>query len=466
MKALFGPLFGRAGNQPGDTDRTARYDPEYVAYCIELEQTISSLEEYLHESDDPRTIAEETLKVVCRFYGGNWAGILDVDLELDIWTPLWWYNRDGKDRTKELFRDFEIAKSMPNWLDALSSGKPISILDAASVQSQYPEEYEIYQRLGVDSVIGVPFGPNPVGILAVRNPTRYTQYSSALRVLAYVIHRAMAQQKNMDSAKLAMSPDEIETDRDVSISFFGSMQISTSMGTLRERDFNSPKSSRVATFLMLNPKSAFSPAEIVAALWPSEEEKWDTLASYVRGYVHTFRKSYALLSSYPLIVSSANGYRINPELHIMTDLEQFDLLWEKAQQAATIPHRVELLKKAVALYKGPVFENACNEHWVSGIMSRYQLRYIGIVNELLATLDKAGDFTGVQQYATKAIELVPENVRAHYWLVHSMNHLGSLELARNQLRHAKERLTGDEFASLKRYILADETMPDSLLLGF
>ena len=112
----------------------------------------------------------------------------------------------------------------------------------------------------------------------------------------------------------------------------------------------------------------------------------DTLCNYIRGYIHTFRKAFALVSPYPLIETAANGYQINHDFHIMTDLQQFDLLWESAQHAVSVPHKVELLKKAVELYLGHVFENACDEHWIIGTVTHYKTRYIGIVNELLTTL--------------------------------------------------------------------------------
>lgn len=285
---------------------------------------------------------------------------------------------------------------MPNWIESLKTGKSICITDVKEVQRDHPEEYAIYKRLMVDSVIGVPFGPNPVGILAIRNPTRYAKYSSALSVFAYVVHRAMAQQKTIDSSKLALSLDEIKSDKDIIVNFFGSMEICTSTGVLTERAFNSPRSSRVVTYLLLNKKSSFYSSSIVSALWSEEEDKWDTLSSYVRNYIHTFKKAFDLVSPYPLIVSTANGYGINPDLHIMTDLQQFELLCENAQHALTVPRKVEPLKKAVDLYKGDVFENARGELWIDGIAAHYRLRYIGIVNELLTTLDATDDFAGVQ----------------------------------------------------------------------
>lgn len=202
---------------------------------------------------------------------------------------------------------------------------------------------------------------------------------------------------------------------------------------------------------------------IAAAVWPEDEVNWETLSSYVRSYIHTFKKAFALISPYPLIVSSANGYGINPELNIMTDLQQFDLLGEKAMQAPTIPHKVDLLKKAAALYNGSVFENASGELWINTTATHYRFRYTGIINELLSTLDGAGDFTEVQQYAMKAIELTPENVNAHYWLLRAMNHFGTLELARNHIAHAREILTSEEFSSLRERIAQDSAMPYTML---
>ena len=470
MSKIFEGIFGRAersipGTSPTIVIDGQTYDMEYVRYCIEQEHTISALEARLHEADDPQIIAEETLKTACRFYGGDWAGILDVDLDLDVWTPLWWFNAGPRDKTTNLFGEFQLAKSMPNWIESLRNGRSICITNTKDIERIYPEEYAIYKRLLVNSVIGVPFGPNPVGILAIRNPTRYVNYDSALNIFAYVIHRAMAQQKTIDSSKLILSPDAIKTDKDIIVNFFGSMEICTSQGILCEREFNSPRSSRVVTYLLLNAKSSHYPSSIVAALWPEEEDKWDTLASYVRNYIHTFKKAFDLVSPYPLIVSTANGYGVNPELNIMTDLRQFDLLWENAQHATSISHKVELLKQAAALYKGSVFENAGGELWIESIATHYRLRYVGIINELLATLDEAGDYTGVQQYAAKAVELTPENPRAHYWLIRAMNHLGTLEFARNQIALAKEKLTGEEYASLKKYIAQDPTMPYTTLFS-
>lgn len=233
MVNLFSGLFRKSkmpykNHPPSVLQDFSQYDTEYIMYCIEQEQKVSWLEAELHTSDDPKEIAMQTLEVACAFYGGDWAGIIEVDLEMDVWNPLWCFNMNKRDKLHQPFGEFEVAKFMPNWVRSLKEGKPIIIHNAKDVQKEHPEEYAVYKRLEVDSVIGVPFGPNPVGFLAIRNPSRYVSHSSMMSILAYVLHRAMAQQKTIDSAKLAMSPDEIQSDRDIIINFFGSMEIHTS----------------------------------------------------------------------------------------------------------------------------------------------------------------------------------------------------------------------------------------------
>ena len=467
MAKIFSGLFGRTEKEEKlkpPLNAAPGYDSEYIAYCIEMEQVVSALEENLHTSDDPKEIALQTLKVACEFYGGNWAGILEIDVELDVWNPLWWVNMENQDNTENLFNEFEFAKHVPTWTKAMREGTAVLIENAKNVKKAHPEEYDIYKRLQVDSVIGVPFGPNPTGFLAIRNPTRYVSRSSMMHILAYVIHRAMAQQKSIDSINHVLAPEEIESDKDVVINFLGALEFRTSKGIISERDLNSPKSSRVITYLLLNPRAAHPAFEIVDNIWPDASEKTDNLCNYIRGYIHTFRKSFSLISEKPLILTGANGYHINREFNIKTDLQQFDLLWEKAQHTTSTSQKADLLKKAVKLYRGNVFETACDEHWIIGIVTHYKSRYIGVVNELLATLADSDDYTSVQRYATRAIELTPENVRAYYWLIKAMVKSECPELAKNEISRAKKNLTSEEYASLKKFILQDNAIPSESLL--
>lgn len=243
-----------------------QHGTEYIRFCIEQDQAISTLEEYLHTSDDPREIANQTLQTACTFYGGDWAGLFEVDMDLSIWTPIWWYKPDGNDRTMKLIREFENLDVMPTWIKAMKDGQCVIIPDAADIHATQLQERTVYQRFNISSIIAVPFMPNPTGFLVIRNPSRYLSYTTMLTVSAYVLHRAVAQQKTLERTRLTLTPDRIESDKDVIINFFGNMEIYTSKGVLREQDFKSPKSTRVATYLMLHRKATHPPLEIIAAL--------------------------------------------------------------------------------------------------------------------------------------------------------------------------------------------------------
>lgn len=463
MAGFMNRIFGKSEKKIEPVQQTPdllkQYDEEYIRYCIEQEQTVSELEAYLHTSDDPKEIATKTLKTACAFYGADWAGILEVDLDLEVWTPGWWYNPGPKDMTMQLIHEIESMDIMPTWIKAMEQSKAVIIPDVTANEIVLTDDLSVYQRLRIQSVLAVPFAPNPMGFLAIRNPTRYTDRPSTANVLAYVLHRAMAQQKAIDSAKLALSPERIESDRDVIINLFGDMEISTSKGVLTEKDFNSPKTSRVVTYLLLNQKTAHPPMEINSALWPDEYGDPEVIGRNIRGCIYRFRRAFSLISNYPLIESTPTGYRINPQLNIITDVQQFDRLYDVAMQPALTGQKVDLLKKVVLLYRGPLFRSASDEHWIMGQVSYYRLHYIDAVNELLSTLALAKDYSSVREYAAETIRIMPGNLKAYYWLIVSLYYGGTIELARDELALSKSVLTADEYSTLIHYLKQSRDIP-------
>lgn len=67
---------------------------EYVQYAIEIERTLHELQKDLSNTIDPKQATMGVLRVATNFYDADWCGILDVDGEVGVWTPVWWYNRE------------------------------------------------------------------------------------------------------------------------------------------------------------------------------------------------------------------------------------------------------------------------------------------------------------------------------------------------------------------------------------
>ena len=85
-------IFSRA-EPPPEKEQT-----EYIQYAQELETTLRLLEAQLHESDDSEEIMQMVMKTACEFYQGDWVGFLEVDLEMDLWTPYVWYKPSGREK--------------------------------------------------------------------------------------------------------------------------------------------------------------------------------------------------------------------------------------------------------------------------------------------------------------------------------------------------------------------------------
>lgn len=421
---------------------------ENAKYAEELEASLRKLEAGVHESDDSAWIMKNVMKTALEFYQGDWIGFLEVDLELGLWTPIHWYLHGSRDRTLELLQEFESAEFLHRWVTAMQNNSAIILSDTEEVREKHPGEYAVYQRLKAKSILAVPVKPRPTGFLVIRNPQRYVNRSSMLQLLAYVVLASVNEQKLMQSIKMSFSPENIENDADIIINLFGDLEIYTSTGVLREGDVKSPKACRLLAYMLLSKKPTVTSLEIAEKIWPEEVAESGPAGKNLRTLIFRLRQAFNLVSNHQLIETTNSGYRFNPNLHIMTDLQLFDQYWDMAQQTGSTSSKVEILKQAINLYKGKVLASAESEHWIMLTASHYELRYHGVVNELLKLLEDAKDYQNLYKYAAQSLTIAPGNVKAHYWLIVAMFNLGADEMADAQLEESRRVLTEEEYYDL------------------
>lgn len=109
------------------------FPDEHIQYALEVEQALRSLESNLHNSDDPEEIITKTLVAAVTFYDGDWAGIMEADLTMKVWTTLWWYNRKTDGMTPNSFGDLQEGEYLVRWIDALMHGTPMVIHDIEDI---------------------------------------------------------------------------------------------------------------------------------------------------------------------------------------------------------------------------------------------------------------------------------------------------------------------------------------------
>lgn len=322
------------------------------------------------------------------------------------------------------------------------------VSDAEDVKDTYPDEYRLYERLGIKSVLAIPLEPRQIALIAVRNPQRYTHQTSMLKLLAYVLLAAYNDKRMADSLSMAFSPENIKSSHDVFISLFGELKIHTSHGVLPESDLKSPKISRLLTFMLLSNKKALSSLEIVQEIWPEELEDKDEPGKKVKQLVYRLRQAFSIISDEQLILSTPSGYQFNPDLHITTDFQRFDELCIAAAKATSAINKVRLLEKAASLYQGKLLSAANGEHWLVHYANRYHLAFMSTVNELLKQLMDFHAYDLLHRDAALALTIAPENIKAYYWLIRSYQKQHMDEMAAGELAAAKQKLPEDEYQKL------------------
>ena len=422
---------------------------ESVQCAIDFENTMNELEKQLYYRHlPPKEVALRVMEAACKFYAADWCGLIQVDLDLGLWKPYWWHNECSEDKTTALTNEFESSEFLDRWVRAVRRGIPMVVSDTELIREQYPDEYSLYQRLGIQSVLAIPLEPRPVALIAVRNPIRYICQTSMLKLLAYVLLVAYNDSRMVDGLNMALAPENIKSSHDIFISLFGELKIYTSRGVLRESDLKSPKISRLLTYLLLSQKKTVPPMESVQNIWPEEMEDAEVPGKNMKYLIYRLRQAFSLISDEQPVLSTAFGYQLNPSLHITTDFQKFDELTVATAKATSVVNKIGLMEKTVELYQGKLLSSAEGEHWLVHTANRYHFAYMSTANELLKQLMTIHAYDLIHQYAALALTIAPENTKAYYWLIQSYLKQNMEEMATGELVAARQKLPDEEYQKL------------------
>lgn len=421
----------------------------HVQYSIDFARTMTALEKQLHSCEDPSVIAMDALKAGAEFYDADWCGVIEGDLEMDAWAPVLWYNVANHGMTETAFRDLEETKNLERWIEKLYACEPVIIPDTLEIKKSNPEEYALYERCRAKAILAVPFWKNPTGFMIVRNPKRYhiDPYESGfLQALAFVAFNAITEQKLISRTQKAFSPDAIKNDNDVIINLFGKLEIYTSKGVITEEEISSPRICRFLVYMLLHGKYPVPPRTILEQIWP--EEDVESASTKIKSLAYRLQTIFGVVSDSRLIISTLRGYQLNPELNVMTDLQEFEDCWAQAQSAITMQAKVELLKKATEIYRGNIYDVASSEHWLMPHELSYKYKCVEIYIDMVRIYFDVQDYANVQKYASMALLIDKASVDAYYWLIRAKRQKDSLSMAKGELKLAEHVLTDDEYAEL------------------
>ena len=419
-------------------------------YAVALQKCLIDLANEVYGVTDPKDISQRVLRQACIFYDADWCGMFDVDRMLKLLVPFWWYNRATGGMTKTKLDDSGVYGDFTRWMDALNSNTPIYVDDIEKIKESNPEEYAVYSKQEVRSILAVPYHKREKGFLLLRTPKRHGDKPEMLQIMANILVAEINEQKLLERMKA--ESENMDTSAEIVINLFGGLEIITSKGTLSEAEIKSPLACKLLVLLMMNRHRSMTGRELADALWPDADYTDPT--GKLRTLLYRFRTTFRLLSDKELIVTSANGYRINSELSIRTDYDDFERTCEVSKKAYDRYQKKELLCKAVKLYRGKLFPTGSGEHWLLACNSKYHLQYLAIVEELMTQLNAEKNYSMMHEYAMMAVSVEPDNPTVLFWLIVALRKHGAIDMAKEHLESARIRLLNEEYQELEERLIA------------
>lgn len=416
--------------------------------AIRMERMLVSLEKEFRRDLVPADIIMKVLKLTCEFYEGDWVGALDIQQELDVWTPRWWFNAHTQAMTNTSFYEYENVSDYPEWAEAILNEQVICILDTEEIARTNPKEYQQYLRLSAKSVIAAPYYKGVTGFLIVRNPKKHAENPDYLKLMAYVVSCEMNDQRLLDNCRHKMQAEEISDSNEVLIRLFGGLEIITAQGIVKSESIIDTQIAQIICYLCIHQKHAHPPRAVANALFPDSDNA-ESFAANMKYSIYRFRQSYGdLFVNGHLICSSSSGYELNPNMHIMTDLDLFDELYNTASYTSNVDDKRRILEKIMNLYKGEIFPPCTTEQWLLPITVKYHDRYLEMADALFQILDRYQDYSEIHEYASSALRYEMHNGRLYYWLIVSMVEKQQFELARKEYDCARGNIEPLSFQAL------------------
>lgn len=438
-----------ANNNPrsAESDITKITEDEDTIYAKAFEKCLTDLAAEVYGTHDPFDIAQRALRTACEFYEADWCGMFDADMMLDLWMPFWWYNRLTGGMTTTQLEEGRVIGSFEMFRKMIMANVDCYLPDIDTIRFTKPEEYALFKSQDVKSFLAVPYSRRENGIIFLRNPKRFANRPNMLRIISNILLQEINEQKHLDLMKINAAASDVRKDADFIINLFGGIEIMTEQGKLVEAEMKSNTCSKIFVLLMLNRHRGMSAREL-SELVLSDKEYGNPIGT-LRTHLYRLRNMFDLLSDADLIVTKPNGYRINPDLKIVTDYEQFEKLCGSITPYMPEQKQIEILKEAVKIYDGRLFPNGDGDIWHLSCSMRFHNMYIKAFELLMGLLNKTEDYKALHDYAMRAIKVDQNSPAIIYWLVVALRKSGAIEVAQKHLESAKNRLLEEEYQELE-----------------
>ncbi len=210
------------------------------------------------------------------------------------------------------------------------------------------------------------------------------------------------------------------TDPRLDVRLFGELTISVDGETTQPLLYLGKNLKQFFEVLLFYRRNPLSKEQLIDLLWNDS----DNPASALKFAVHKLRQ---LLNAQPffkgldLVVTTKNGYGINPEIDMFVDTEEVDRLWRLANdKTVSIIEKREYLDQLGQWIKLPFLSNSTHLMWTVPIREYYTGLYDRSMLFLLNEFELEKDYEKVMDLAQVALKLEPYNEDFHYYYLNAL----------------------------------------------
>ena len=228
---------------------------------------------------------------------------------------------------------------------------------------------------------------------------------------------------------------------------FGRFELRMDDRVMSEDSFQRKKALTLLKLLVLKAGNPLNRSALIEHLWPGTDER--SGANRLHGVVHALRsviEPHHSEKRWIFVRSEGDFYYFNMNSPHQIDLYEFRQLSGAARQAIDRGDRagaIEGLKKAVALYRGDLFEEDCFGDW--GALEREHVKnsYVDMLRQLAELLVEEGPGDSAVQYLRQALMADPFREDVHQLLIGTLIQLGRRGEAARQYRRCTQLLRED-----------------------
>ncbi len=173
----------------------------------------------------------------------------------------------------------------------------------------------------------------------------------------------------------------------------------------------------ISLYYRLNP---LTKEQLIDLLWNDSENP----SSALKFAVHKLRQLLSLQPMFKdldLIVTTRNGYGINPDIAMLVDTEEVDRLWRLANnKSVSIIEKRELLNQLSTFIKQPFLINSAHLMWTVPIREYYFGLYNRSLLFLLNEFELEKQYDQVMDLAQNALKMEPFNEEFHYYYLNAL----------------------------------------------